>query len=421
MKSKKVFAIITFMMVLFMAGCKKDDEPRIAPKVNSTIPANAALSAATSSNITAKFSTKMDPLTITGLSFTLKKGTVSIPGVITYSDSTATLNPADNMLPNTLYTATITAAVKDVLGTTMLKDFTWTFTTGDLPDITAPTLTLSDPLNNATGVAINKLIAVTFSETMNPVTITSLTYTLKQGTVTVPGVVSYSGLKATFTPTANLDYSKVYTGSVTTGVKDVAGNALAAVYTFSFTTVAAPDVTAPTVVSTNPLDNAINVSFSNTVVLTFSELMDPLTITANTFTLKQGTTAVPGTVIYSGTTATFTPANALAASTVYSAALTTAAKDLAGNALAANKAWSFTTKGPSAGQAVVNLGTSANYVILAKTAINNIPTSAITGDLGLSPAATSYITGFGLTDATGYATSPQVTGKVFAADMVTPT
>jgi hypothetical protein len=71
--------------------------------------------------------------------------------------------------------------------------------------------------------------------------------------------------------------------------------------------------------------------------------------------------------------------------------------------------------------AVVNLGTAGNYVILAKTAITNVPKSAITGDLGLSPAATSYITGFSLTNATGYATSPQVTGKIYAADMVTPT
>jgi hypothetical protein len=69
----------------------------------------------------------------------------------------------------------------------------------------------------------------------------------------------------------------------------------------------------------------------------------------------------------------------------------------------------------------INLGASGNYVILAKTAINNISTSAITGNLGLSPAATSYITGLALTDATGYATSPQVTGKVYAADMADPT
>ncbi|MGZ8553802.1 MAG: ice-binding family protein, partial [Chitinophagaceae bacterium] len=64
---------------------------------------------------------------------------------------------------------------------------------------------------------------------------------------------------------------------------------------------------------------------------------------------------------------------------------------------------------------------AGNYVIVAKSAINNNATSAVTGDLGLSPAATSYITGFSLTNATGYATSAQVTGKIYAADMAVPT
>jgi hypothetical protein len=83
-----------------------------------------------------------------------------------------------------------------------------------------------------------------------------------------------------------------------------------------------------------------------------------------------------------------------------------------------------TTDGMSAGSPLaVNLGTAANFVILAKTGISTVPTSAVTGDLGLSPAAASYITGFSLTaDATDvFATSPQVTGKVYASDYASPT
>jgi hypothetical protein len=76
-----------------------------------------------------------------------------------------------------------------------------------------------------------------------------------------------------------------------------------------------------------------------------------------------------------------------------------------------------------AGPAAVNLGSAINYVILAKSAISNVPTSAITGDLGLSPAAASFITGFSLTlpAASPYSTSAQVTGQVFASDYNTPT
>lgn len=71
----------------------------------------------------------------------------------------------------------------------------------------------------------------------------------------------------------------------------------------------------------------------------------------------------------------------------------------------------------------VNLGTAGNFVILAKSGISTVPTSVITGDLGISPASASYITGFSLTvDATNvFSTSPQVTGKVYAADYASPT
>jgi hypothetical protein len=177
----------------------------------------------------------------------------------------------------------------------------------------------------------------------------------------------------------------------------------------------------PTVTSTDPLNNVTGVSRNKEVAFTFSEAMDPSTVNTTTFTLKQGVTAVQGTVTYSGMTATFTPTNTLAAGTVYTATMTTGAKTIAGNSLASNSVWSLTTGGSTVSLGVVNLGTSGNYVILAKTAINNSAISAITGDMGLSPAATSYITGLSLTNATGYATSSQVTGQLFAADMVAPT
>jgi hypothetical protein len=71
----------------------------------------------------------------------------------------------------------------------------------------------------------------------------------------------------------------------------------------------------------------------------------------------------------------------------------------------------------------VDLGAASGFVILAKSAISTGPASTITGNLGLSPAAASGITGFALAaDATNvFSTSPQVTGKVFAADYAVPT
>lgn len=74
-------------------------------------------------------------------------------------------------------------------------------------------------------------------------------------------------------------------------------------------------------------------------------------------------------------------------------------------------------------QTPVNLGNAATYVILSKSGISTVPTSAIIGSIGVSPIAATAITGFSLSrDSTGtFSTSTQVTGRVFAADYKYPT
>jgi hypothetical protein len=71
----------------------------------------------------------------------------------------------------------------------------------------------------------------------------------------------------------------------------------------------------------------------------------------------------------------------------------------------------------------LNLGTAIDYVILAASGVSTVPPSAITGNIGVSPVAATYITGFSLiADTTNaYSTSSQVTGKVYAADYTPPT
>jgi len=184
------------------------------------------------------------------------------------------------------------------------------------------------------------------------------------------------------------------------------------------------DTTPPAVVSTIPSNSAIDVAVNGNILATFSEDMDPATITAANFTVAYGVTNVPGIVTYDGPTriATFAPtANLIGSATVYTATVTTGVKDIMGNAMAANKVWSFTTITAGLGPAPVLLGTANNYVILAKSAITNIPDSVITGNLGLSPAATAAITGFSLIPVLGAALSTQVTGIIYAADMAPPT
>jgi len=183
--------------------------------------------------------------------------------------------------------------------------------------------------------------------------------------------------------------------------------------------------TTPTVIANTPISGATGVPLNSSLSATFSEPMNSATIGATSFTVTAGDPAVvvPGTVIYTGVIATFWPAEQFTMDTMYAATITTGATNAAGVALAADYSWRFTTGNTRAPGLPVDLGGAGDFVILAKTGIDTVPTSAVTGDVGISPAAATFITGFSLSaDSTNvFATSPQVTGMVYAANYAVPT
>ena len=181
--------------------------------------------------------------------------------------------------------------------------------------------------------------------------------------------------------------------------------------------------TVPTVVTIAPASAAVGVARNAAIIATFSEAMASTSITSSTFTLRSGTTVIPGVVTYSGVTATLVPTAFLAPNTAFTATISTGARSAAGSALASARTWTFTTvAGSLSGPSVVNLGTAGNYSVLAKTGVSTTGTTSIVGNLGLSPAAASYITGFALsTPATTFTTSAMITGQVFASDYNAPT
>ena len=103
-------------------------------------------------------------------------------------------------------------------------------------DTTAPSVLSVVPVANMTSFSTNGPVSVAFNELMNTSTISTLTFTLKQGTTAVAGLVTYAGTTATFTPAGPLAANTVYTATISTGVKDAAGNALAESKIWSFTT-----------------------------------------------------------------------------------------------------------------------------------------------------------------------------------------
>ena len=178
----------------------------------------------------------------------------------------------------------------------------------------------------------------------------------------------------------------------------------------------------PKVTSNTPANGALNVASNDNVKVTFDIAMDRSTLTTTSFVLTQGTTLVPGTVVYGSRTAVFRPSARLAAG-LHTVTVTTAAKSDAGIAMAAPHVFTFTAGTTVAPPLPVNMASASNYVVLAKSAISTVPPSAITGDVAVSPAAATAITDFSLTaDAGGkFSTSTQVTGKVYAANYAPPT
>ncbi len=215
------------------------------------------------------------------------------------------------------------------------------------PTLVPPTVISEAPLAGAVLVCPSAVVTATFSMAMNPATINTTTFTLTgPGATPVTGVVTYNGTSktATFTPSSALALSTLYTATITTGAIDQYGIALASNFVWTFTTASEP-CAPPTVISVTPPNLAVGICPSAAVTAAFSEAMNPTTIDTTTFTLQgPGTTPVTGVVTYNASTntATFTPTSPLALSTLYTATITTGAKNLNGNC-----AGEITMYGPS--------------------------------------------------------------------------
>ncbi|MBI2417160.1 MAG: DUF3494 domain-containing protein [Ignavibacteriales bacterium] len=102
----------------------------VQPTINATTPANSVTGVVLDQKINAVFSQKMDSTTISTLTFLLKRGSTPVTGAVTYKGLTATFTPAISLLPNTVYTATVTTGAKDTAGSSMVSNYVWSFTTG---------------------------------------------------------------------------------------------------------------------------------------------------------------------------------------------------------------------------------------------------------------------------------------------------
>ncbi|MHA6247589.1 ice-binding family protein [Pontibacter sp. CAU 1760] len=239
MNLRKLVTALALASVVVIAGCKEDtfiEEFGVCPVVLNTTPKDGDTAVSLNSQITVTFNEEMNPETITQTSFTLS-GTGKVPGKISYNTETNTLTfvPDKDLDYSQKYTGNVAPTVHDAMGNALQREYVWTFTTID-PSI--PQITLTNPTNLATGIAVNEVISANFSEEMNPTTINAASFTLKRGTITIGGQTSYNGTTASFTPNNSLDANTTYTATVSAAAKSTNNVAIANNFEWTFTTAA---------------------------------------------------------------------------------------------------------------------------------------------------------------------------------------
>jgi subtilisin-like proprotein convertase family protein/methionine-rich copper-binding protein CopC len=338
---------ILFLTVLTLGACGGGGSSAPAvdttpPVFSSMAPANQSPAASINTSITVTFNETLQQ-NCTAATFVL---TPPASGTHECSGTSITFTPNPALAPFTTYSIAVNG-VADIAGNLQTTPVTKSFTTGAAPDLTRPTVSSTTPATDAPEVALNVKPTATFDEALAPATVTNTSFTLRAGSTTIPGTVIYDAgtLTATFTPNVQLAIGTVYTATLSTVIKDLAGNALAAAYTWSFTTVAT-DTAPPEVVSTSPVNNSNFVSSRPTITAVFNEAL-AAPVSAETFALVGADGDIAGTVSYnpSTRTATFTPAAQLPIGP-YTATLSSDITDSVGNPLT-EFSWVFTVNAPA--------------------------------------------------------------------------
>jgi hypothetical protein len=198
------------------------------------------------------------------------------------SGNTIQIKPISNLTAGTSPTSTyyqvnVTTGVQNSSGVALASAYAGYFYTGTATDTTPPTVLGVAPPNNQQNVGLNGLVVITFSKPINPITVNSTTVSLSFGTSStqIPTTITFDSTNTyvTFTPVEPLPASTPNKVAISTGVQDVAGNAVTAVSS-TFTTGPTADTTAPTVTSFTPVNGATNVPTNTVIVVRFSEPMD---------------------------------------------------------------------------------------------------------------------------------------------------
>lgn len=330
-------------LLLISAACGGGGSTALAPQVVKTDPGNEEGNVPVTASIRATFSYAVDPATVNKETFIVNGGEGTVQGTVRYLDQTAVFTPSPEtpLGEGKRYYVVLTTGIKDLDGIPLPSTFNWSFETAGLPSVESV-----DPAKD--GAPVDAPVTVVFSKSIDPATVNAQTFFMKKEGDPAPigaAIASDGARKATLDPTAPLAFSTKYTVTVTTGVKDRAGNPLSAEKTWSFITAVAPDTTPPTITIKAPASNATGVSTNTSVSVTFDEKVDRDSLQSG-FSLQGPNGTIPTTLQYDSSvslTATLQPGSDLDFATTYQVVLRSGVADISGNHLPADVVWSFTT------------------------------------------------------------------------------
>jgi large repetitive protein len=250
-----------------------------APTVVTVTPPNGATGVPVNAAVHVYLSGPVSVATVGSGAITVTpSGGSPVTGTVSASGAGVTFTPASGLAVATSYTVTV-GGFTDLAGNP-IGPVTTTFTTSasGVPDTTRPTVTGVNPVNGATGVAVTTPIVVTFSEAINPYDTGN--WAIRANGTNVAGTWVVSGATLTFTPLTPLPGTATVSLTIAdSGMRDLAGNGIVS-FSSSFTTAATVDTTAPTVVAVTPGTGATGIGANGQIVLTFSESVNPATVTA---------------------------------------------------------------------------------------------------------------------------------------------
>jgi N-acetylneuraminic acid mutarotase len=213
----------------------------VAPVIVGRSPAPDSLDAPVTSSITVTFSEAMLQSSLTADRFTVTDPDgFAVDGLHSYDANNFrwTFEPQFDLLYSTNYTVTISGLVEDTLGgNTMGGDVSWSFTTAPNLDVTPPEVTEVNPDPGAACVATDVNVLAAFDEPLDASSVNGTTFTLTEtGGTSIDATVTYDGTTAVLDPLLPLIAGTGYDAKLTTGITDLAGNALGAEFSWSFTT-----------------------------------------------------------------------------------------------------------------------------------------------------------------------------------------